>query len=75
MESFNINLKLNDTHEEVLVIPDECTEKSIFHLVKNGHELCKLSYTDTSLWELMENANLKPEEVEELGRKIEEHYF
>jgi hypothetical protein len=75
MDSFIINLKLSNTNQEVLVIPEECTDKSVFHLVTNGRELCKLLYTDKGCWELMENTRLKPEEVEELGKKIEEHYF
>jgi hypothetical protein len=75
MESFKITTELDSANQEVLVIPDDSIEKSIFHLVKNGTELCKLVYTDRSSWEVLDDADIKPEEVEELTKKIEEYYF
>jgi hypothetical protein len=74
MESFRITTAVKD-NQEVLVIPDDCTDQSIFHLVKNGSEYCKLRYTDNKQWELMGEGNIKPQELEELTKKIEEHYF
>jgi hypothetical protein len=75
MESFKINLILNNVNQEILVIPDDCSVQSIFHLVNNGSELCKLLYTDTKSWELIGNADISIEVVEEIGKKIEEHYL
>jgi hypothetical protein len=75
MESFKITTEIDSTNQEVLVIPDDCKDKSVFHLVKNGSELCKLVYTDNKSWELLYNADIKPEEVELLTKKIEAHYF
>jgi ribosomal protein L7Ae-like RNA K-turn-binding protein len=75
MESFKITTELDYTKQELLVIPDDCNDKSIFHVVKNGSELCKLIYTDRKLWEIMDDGNIRPEEMEELTKKIEEYYF
>ncbi|HEX8378225.1 MAG TPA: hypothetical protein VF602_10415 [Pedobacter sp.] len=75
MESFKITTELDSTQQEVLVIPDDCIDKSVFHLVKNGSELCKLIYTDKKSWELLDDGSIRPEEAEELITKIEEHYF
>ena len=74
MESFRINTVVNDKGEEVLVIPDDCTYESIFHLVKDGTEYCKLLYTDKS-WKVLGEEELEPVELEELTKKIEDHYF
>ncbi len=75
MESFKITTELESTQQEVLVIPDDCIDKSVFHLVKNGSEFCKLLFTDRKAWQLLDDADIKPEEVEELIKKIEEYYF
>ena len=74
MESFRINTNLNGNAREILVIPDDCTDMSIFHLVVDGAEFCKLRYSESKYWELVEKANISPEEVQDLGRKIEAYY-
>ena len=74
MESFRINATLNNTNREVLVIPDECTDTSIFHLVIDGFEFCKLKYSESKDWELAEEANISLEDIQELGRMIEAYY-
>lgn len=75
MESFSINLILNNTIQEFLVIPEDCNTQSVFHLVKNDSELCKLIYTDNSSWELLEDADINKDIVKEMGKKIEEYYL
>lgn len=74
MESFRINATLNNIQREVLVIPDDCTDMSIFHLVIDGAEFCKLRFSESKYWELVEEANISPEEVQDLGREIEAYY-
>ena len=65
MESFRINAILNNANREVLVIPDECTDTSIFHLVIDGTEFCKLKYSESKYWELAEEANISLEDIQE----------
>ena len=75
MESFSITTSAGEVRQDVLVIPDDCNDKSVFHLVKGGAEYCKLLYTDNQRWELMGNTAIAPAELQELTKKIEEHYF
>ncbi|MBC7914061.1 MAG: hypothetical protein H7Y07_08060 [Pyrinomonadaceae bacterium] len=75
MESFRITTSISDAIQEVLVIPDECTNHSIFHLVKDGSEYCKLIYSDMKQWEIVDYTDINPAEFEAITKRIEEHYF
>lgn len=75
MESFRIITSISGNQQEVLVIPDDCTDKSLYHLVMGGVEYCKLLYTDNKQWEVTGDNNIGPEELQQLTKKIEEHYF
>ena len=73
MESFQIVTSLSETDQEVLVIPEDCEEHSIFHIVKNGSEYCKLLYTDQNKWQLLNEVDIDPKELRDLTAKIEDH--
>ena len=77
MESFHITSDIDSRQQQILVIPDECAGQSIFHLVINGSECCKLLYSDLKKWEISEESGLilNGEELNTLTRKIEDHYF
>jgi hypothetical protein len=75
MESFKIVVELDNELHEILVIPDDCTDQSVFHLVKNEREFCKLLHSDTKNWEVIESFGMKEEDISKLTQKIEEHYF
>jgi hypothetical protein len=73
MESFQIVTSLSEKEQEVLVIPEDCEEHSIFHVVKDGAEYCKLLYTEQNEWQILNDASIKPEELQDLTAKIEDH--
>jgi hypothetical protein len=73
MDSFQIITSISETDQEVLVIPEDCIEHSIFHIVKDGSEYCKLLYTDQNEWQLVNGAEMKPEEFHCLTSRIEDH--
>ena len=75
IESFSITASVSNGEQEILVIPDDCTDKSLFHLVKEGVEYCKLLYTDQEQWEVLGDQKISPEVLHEMSKKIEEHYF
>ena len=75
IESFRITTSIGEGQQEILVIPDDCIDKSLFHLVKEGAEYCKLLYTDKEQWEILGEEPISPEVLLEITKKIEEHYF
>jgi hypothetical protein len=75
MESFRISTDLGGSKGDVLVIPDDCDNKSVFHIVKDSAECCKLIYTEAKQWQVEGDLILSDDEIEELSSKIEDHYF
>lgn len=75
MESFSIDTILNNEPTRVLVIPDDCINLTLFHLVEDGKELCKLSYTEKEKWKIADGKKLNENELHEIAREIEKHFF
>ena len=75
MESFSIIVRLGGKDRELLVIPDDCSDKSVFHLVAEGTEFGKVLYTDSKNWEIIEGPKMTSGELQEIGEGIEKEYL
>jgi|GEM_PF-3792570 len=74
MESFIISATLGNEPVQILVVPEDCIEHSLFHLVVNNTEIIKILYTDTRRWEIIEGTSVKAEELTFITQQIERQF-
>ncbi|WP_207429645.1 hypothetical protein [Pedobacter sp. SYSU D00535] len=74
MDSFKIKTKLGTEWVEILVVPDDCSRESIYHLILHDDEVVKMVYSDERNWEFMEGTHLSPEELKAITQEIERHF-
>lgn len=75
MESFSVNTIIENREVTILIIPDDSINTSIFHLVVNGEEITKIRFTDSENWKIIDGQHFSDTDLQEICRKIEEHFF
>jgi len=75
MESFTIDISIKNQHAKILVIPDDCIDFSIFHLVMDGKEINRIEYVDPGNWTIIDGEVMDKNEFRSVCEQIENHFF